>query len=116
MSNKIIYFTPRILSVLFILFLSLFALDVSSEYKGWSVVLPLLMHLLPQIILLICLIISWKYDLFGAIVFLFFAVFYIYQVGLERHWSWYVLISMPSLIISLLFLMSWKMKKKEILK
>jgi hypothetical protein len=109
---KIIYWLPRILSIAFVLFLSLFSLDVFSEYGGWNVVLPLLIHLVPSFVLLGVIIISWKHDLVGAIAFLGFAVFYVFAVGLDRPWSWYAGISCPSAVVGILFLLSWLQKGK----
>jgi hypothetical protein len=36
-TKKIIYRSPRILSIVFILFLALFAIDVFKEYSGWKI-------------------------------------------------------------------------------
>ncbi|MFA5083788.1 MAG: hypothetical protein WC475_00160 [Candidatus Paceibacterota bacterium] len=113
MAKKIIYWLPRILSIGFILFLSLFALDVFSEYSGWNAVLPLLIHLLPSLVLIGIVIVAWKYELAGAIAFLGFAVFYVCAAGLNRPWSWYASISGPSAVVGILFLVSWFQKKKS---
>ncbi len=110
--NNILYWTPRIVSLLFIVFLSLFALDVFNEYRGWLVVIPLFIHLIPSFILLIVVVLSWRYDLIGALLFLIIACCYILMVGLDRHWSWYAAISLPALLISVLFLLNWFVRKK----
>lgn len=112
MAIKIIYWLPRILSIGFVLFLSLFALDVFSEYNGWNIVLPLLMHLVPSFVLLGIALIAWKYDLVGAVAFLGFAIFYIFMAGFDRPWSWYAGISLPSAVVGILFLLSWLQKRK----
>jgi len=46
-----------------------------SEYNGWDLLLALSIHLLPSIVLLGVAIISWKYDLVGAIIFFLFLFF-----------------------------------------
>ena len=109
---KIVYWLPRILSIGFVLFLSLFSLDVFSEYSGWDAVLPFLIHLIPSFILLGVALVAWKYDLAGTIVFLGFAVFYVFAAGFDRPWSWYAGISLPSAVVGILFLLSWLQKKK----
>ena len=111
-AKKILYWTPRILSVGYILFLSSFVLDVFTEAHGWSIIPALFMHLLPSLILLAILIVAWKYEWVGTI-FLGFAVCYLWMVGVHRPWSWYALISGPAAIIGVLFLMSWFQKKKS---
>jgi len=110
--GQILRYAPRVLSLLYVLFLSLFALDVFSEYSGWAVILPLLIHLIPSFILLIILVVAWKYELVGAVAFLGFSIFYIVNVGLDRPWSWYVGISLPSAVVGILFLLSWIGRKK----
>lgn len=111
-NSKVIYWSPRILGIIFVLFLSLFALDVFSEYSGWQIILPLFIHLLPSLFLLLVIAVAWKYDLVGAVVFLFAAIFYVWMVGLGRPWPWYLVISGPAAITGILFLLSWLKKKK----
>lgn len=110
---KIIYWLPRILSIGFVLYLSLFALDVFSEYSGLNIILPLLIHLIPSFILLGAVLVAWKHDLVGVIVFFGFAIFYIFMVGLDRPLSWYMGISLPAAIVGTLFLFSWFQKRKK---
>jgi hypothetical protein len=110
--RKIVHWLPRVLSVAFVLFLSLFALDVFAEYTGWILIWALLMHLLPSLILLGVVIISWKHDLAGAIIFLGFAVFYVCAAGLGRPWTWYAFISGPALIVAALFFIGWLQERK----
>ena len=111
--KKIIHWSPRILGIAFVLFLSIFSFDVFLEYNGWSAILPFLIHLVPSFILLAVVIIAWKYDLVGAVVFFGFAIFYIFEIGFYRHWSWYVGILFPAIIIGALFLSSWLWKRKK---
>jgi len=112
-SIKTIHWLPRILSIAFVLFLSLFALDVFGEYSGWQAVLGFLIHLLPSFVLLAVILIAWKYDLVGAIAFLASAAFYVFMVGLDRPWSWYAGISGPAAVVGILFLLSWLQKRKN---
>ncbi len=113
MMKNILYWSPRILSIAFVLFLSLFALDVFGAYTGWELVTALLIHLLPSFVLLGVAIISWKYDMVGAVAFLGFAVFYVLMVGFDRPWSWYAGISGPAALVGLLFLLNWFRKRKR---
>jgi cell division protein FtsW (lipid II flippase) len=112
-NKKIIYWLPRISSIAFVLFLSLFALDVFEEYSGWQAVLGFLMHLLPSFVLLAVILIAWKYDLVGAIAFLASAAFYVFMAGFDRPWSWYAGISGPAAVVGILFLLSWLQKRKN---
>lgn len=111
-NNIITFFVwlPRILSIVFILFLSLFALDVFSEYKGLAVVVPFLIHLLPSLTLLCIVIIAWKYELIGAIAFIGFAMLYVWDVGLGRPPGLYLGIVFPLVLIGICYLVRWRQK------
>lgn len=105
--------SPRAASLLFVAFLSLFALDVFEEYRGWALLPPLLIHLVPSFILLAAIGIAWHYDLFGALIFGGFAIWYVWMVGPDRPWSWYAAISGPALVVGALFAISWWVKKRS---
>lgn len=109
---KLFYWLPRILSVAFILFLSMFALDVFSSYQGWAVILPLLIHLIPSFVLLLLTLIAWKYELVGTTIYLGFAVFYVFAAGFDRPWSWYAFVSGPSALLGILYFVSYKTRGK----
>jgi uncharacterized membrane protein len=110
--NKVIVWLPRAISIAFVLFLSLFSLDVFSEYSGWEAVVPFLIHMIPSIVLLAIVLLSFKFELIGALVFLAFAVFYVVSAGLDKPWTWYAFISGPAVITSALFFLSWMQKRK----
>lgn len=102
---------PHLLGMGFVVFLSLFAFDVFSEYSGLSAILPFLIHLMPSFILLLFVGIAWRYEWVGAIIFLGFALLYIWSVGFERPISWYLAISLPSAIAGMLYLINWIKKR-----
>jgi len=110
--NKIIYWLPRILSIAFVLFLSIFSFDVFNEYSGWESIPALLIHLLPAIVLAGFIIIAWKKELVGAVVFIGTAILYVILVGFDRPWSWYLSISGQATIIGFLYALSARYKKK----
>ena len=100
--------TPRILCLLFAVFLSLFALDVFDQgYGFWETVLALLMHLIPTGIVLVVLAVSWRWERIGAILFMALGIWYLLTAWGRFHWSAYVVISGPLLLIGVLFLASW---------
>ena len=115
--SKSLYWTPRILSLLFILFLMLMSLDVfSSELSFWEIVLGLFMHNIPAVVLLIVLFISWRYEIVGGIAFILAGLLYILFVkGNKFEWHmllWILQISGIAFLIGILFLMNWFKKKK----
>ncbi|HOW28228.1 MAG TPA: hypothetical protein PK876_06980 [Elusimicrobiota bacterium] len=109
MSSRFFHWAPRILSLLFVAFLSLFAFDTVGEHAGGS---ALLMHLLIPLSLLVIVLLVWKWDWAGALVFFFVALSYVGMVGLNRPWSWYLTISGPAVLISALFLTNHYTKRR----
>jgi hypothetical protein len=120
--NKFIYWTPRILSIIFLLFLALFSLDVFGEgYGFWGTILAFLMHNMPVFFLAIILWISWKYEIVGGIAFILAGLLYIVFVMvslIKTGFQWYYLvwviqIAGPAFFIGALFLIGWFRKKRR---
>ena len=109
MNRKLIYWTPRIFSLLFVGFLSLFTLDVFGNYRGLSLIVAFFMHLLPPLVLLLFTITAWKYGIVGAVAFTTFAVLYALEV--PDHPAWIVIISGPALVMGILYFWDWYLKK-----
>lgn len=115
-----VYWPPRILGILFVLWLMLFSLDIfDGNYGFWGTVLGLFMHNIPALVLLLLLIISWKYEIVGGIVFILAGLFYIGMLlpNMVRacEWiilSWFMLIAGPAFLVGILFLVCWFKKKK----
>jgi hypothetical protein len=81
-TRRFVYWTPRILGILFAVFLSVFALDVFSEGHGfWKTIVALLMHLVPTFIFLVVLIVAWRWEWIGGLVFIASALWYVM-------WTW----------------------------
>jgi len=69
--NRFIFWTPRILLILFALFLVIFSFDIFDSATGLSeILLGLFMHNIPSMVLIAILIVSWKHDLVGALIFM----------------------------------------------
>ncbi len=112
-SKQILFWAPRILCIVFILFTSIFSFDVFNEgYGFWETILALLMHLIPTFILIVVLIISWKWEWIGGIIFLILAAVYISLTWGRFPFTNYVIMCSPMVLISVLFFLNWKYKKK----
>ncbi len=106
--KRALFWTPRVLCILFAMFLSLFALDVFIEYAGfWEKILALLIHLVPVYIVVIVLVIAWRREWIGAILFIGLALFYLFQAWGQEHWGAILGISGPLTLIGVLFLLNW---------
>jgi hypothetical protein len=112
MENKYLYWTPRILTTIFILFISLFALDVFSEYAFPEVLVALFMHLIPSYILAGLLWLAWKKELYGGIGFIFLSIVFTIFFKTYQDLITFLLISFPALVIGVLFLVGWYLEKK----
>ena len=70
-SIKLIHWLPRIICILAILFISMFALDAFNPEKTiWQQIGDFLIHLIPSFVLIIILIIAWKREFIGGIIFI----------------------------------------------
>jgi len=120
--NKFIYWTPRILSIIFICFLALFSLDVISPgLSFWQIVLGLFMHNIPVFILLAVLLISWKYEIVGGIGFILAGTLYVVMILMNMlngsfEWymvSWILTIAGPAFLVGILFFINWLKKRNN---
>lgn len=103
-----LYWSPRILAMLFTLFISLFALDVfSGGHSLFKMMLAFLIHLIPTWIIIFTIIISWKREWVAAMVFIILGVAYIIMAWGKFPFYVYLLISGPLFIIGGLYWLSW---------
>jgi len=118
-TGKFLFWFPRIFTMLFVLFISMFALDIfGNGYSFWETVVGLFMHLIPSFLLIIGLIIAWRNELIGGILFIGFGLWYVGTILINSPGSfeWYMLsysfiIAGPAFIIGIMFLLDWKKKK-----
>lgn len=99
------FWVPRVLGISFIAFISLFAMDVFGEGKPlWEMVVGFLIHLVPSYFLTAVLLIAWKWERIGGILYILLGIFYIVTArGMQ--WSAYLFISGPIFVIGGLFLL-----------
>lgn len=119
--NKFIYWTPRIMSIIFICFLALFSLDViSPELSFRQIAVGLFMHNIPVLILSLLLAAAWRREWIGAIAFMLGGLLYsgvvltnVFRTGFEWYYlAWIVQISGVAFLIGILFLVGWRKKIK----
>jgi len=119
--GKFVYWTPRVLSIIFICFLALMSLDVFDSASSFSeILIGLFMHNIPVFILVAVLIIAWKYEWVGGIAFILGGIAYIISILItiyKNKFEWYYLawiiqISGVAFLIGILFFVNWFKKKK----
>jgi hypothetical protein len=109
---RLLHWTPRVLGILFVAFLALFALDVFDMGLGfWDTLVALTMHLLPNFVLLAIVILAWRWPWVGGVGFLGFAAVYIATFrGFD--WLTYVMIAGIPTLIGLLYLADWYVRRR----
>jgi hypothetical protein len=102
-----VWWTPRVFGLAFCGFLALLALDALRGGQTLLEALPdFAVHLLPAAIVLGAIVVAWRSELLGAIVF--FALAITYALLAPGYLSWLLVISGPLVIEGLLFLWSWR--------
>ena len=118
-----IRYLPRILCILAILFVSMFALDAFSPgISFWRQIARFLMHMIPSFVLIIVLIIAWKHELTGGILLALIGLAaspFVYSINYNRlHSVWksvqvIALITVPFIIIGALFIVSYYLHRTK---
>ena len=121
--NRIIYWTPRILCIMAILFISLFALDsFDPALTIWRQIGGFLIHLIPSYVLISLLVVSWKWELIGGIIFaaigvIFTPFIYLHNFQMNHSVSMSIgivlMINFPFILVGILFIISYLLKKKQ---
>ena len=116
MSKSKFIIVPRILAILYALFLLLFSFDVFQEGVSLiRIILAFLMHNIPVILIILVLIITWKKALWAAVGFLIVTLAYLIFFGFFYGlWDYIglLIIYLPPLIISGLFYISYLLDRK----
>jgi hypothetical protein len=123
-SISLFHWIPRILCILAILFISMFALDSFSEGTSfWSQIGAFLIHMIPSFFLLIILILAWRWELIGGIFFVVIGLAltpFIYNRNYHMNSSIMMslgivmMITIPFVVVGILFIMSHYIKKKNL--
>jgi hypothetical protein len=76
------------------------------------------MHNIPVLVLLVVLLISWKYEIVGGIAFILAGLLYIFLLLIKPQLEWYMLswvatIAGPAFLIGILFFIGWFRKKNS---
>lgn len=111
--GQFVYWTPRILAIIFTVILSMFALDVFKEgYNFWQTIGALLIHLIPTFIIILVIAAAWKDELAGGALFLLLGLIYIIMI-MDRgnvHWLTYVVLVGPVFLTGALFILNKRLQ------
>jgi hypothetical protein len=121
---KILYWLPRVIGILAILFISIFALDAFNPEKTfWNQIGDFIMHLIPSLILTLILFIAWRREFIGGILFTLIGIgftpfIYNHNYAMNQSVGMSLLIvfmiTVPFILIGVLFLVSHYLNKKSL--
>ncbi len=125
-SIRVFHWLPRIICIIAILFISMFAADAFGPEKTiWQQLGDFLMHLIPSFILIALLIVAWKWEYIGGIIFIVLGLGlspFVFMLNYNRNASVgmslgiILAITFPIIVVGILFIISHFMKKKNLLK
>ena len=124
-SHKVIYWLPRIICILAILFASMFALDSFGPGRTiWQQLVAFFMHMIPSCVLIVILLVSWRWEMIGGIIFLVIGLGMsplVFMLNHNRnHFSVgnslliVLAITFPFVVVGILFIVSHLLKKKNL--
>ncbi|MDE3201280.1 MAG: hypothetical protein KGN79_10210 [Acidobacteriota bacterium] len=103
----LLYWSPRILSILFALFITVFAFDVFDANGGFVAhFLALLLHLVPTFVLALAILLAWRWEWIGAAIFASCGLLYSMWAA-PRNLQWILILGLPMFVIAALYMASW---------
>ena len=103
MKTKMLFWIPRILAIVAILFMMMFSLDCFESGITREILLCFVMHNIPAFIIVAILVIAWKWELIGSILFVAaFLAGCIFFKAFTGNWG-ALIIMLPFLITGALF-------------
>ncbi|MEJ2384562.1 MAG: hypothetical protein P8Y54_09195 [Xanthomonadales bacterium] len=103
---------PRILLILFALFLTVFSLDVFREGLGaGDIAVGLAIHNIPTFLLLILVAAAWRREWLGALGCIVFAVLYLAWAVTRLAPVSYLPIALPLFLIAAVYAVSWRRRR-----
>jgi hypothetical protein len=123
-SIKLFHWLPRIICILAILVVSLFAADAfESGHTIWQQLSSFFMHLIPSFILLAFLLVAWKWEFIGGIIFtaigivmspvIFLHNYNVNHLSIAECIRVILMITFPFIVVGILFIISYLKKKKH---
>lgn len=122
-SPRILYVLPRVICILAIIFISIFALDAfDPNLSVWKQIQAFAMHLAPSFLLLLFLLIAWKWELIGGLIFLVLGLVFSPIVFLHNYqmngsvWLslWIIMtITFPFILVGVLFILGHRAGKNK---
>jgi len=113
--KKLIYWTPRIIILIIAVLFFIFALLSGSEEYGGGIngVLMNSPNALPWLVLFLLVGVAWKWEKIGGWFFILFAIFSVFFFNVFKSPGVLLFVTLPILLVGILFLISSKFNKKK---
>ena len=103
--QKFFFWTPRILGIAFVVLMELFVI-LTNGFTVMTIVENVFV-----MVLLIALVLAWKWPLPGGIIYTFLSVVYLLMAS-RRHSVPAMAFALPLFIASVLFILDWEFRAK----
>ena len=113
--HRTLYWAPRVLTIAFTLFISMFALDVLGHGRGfWATAAELMVHLVPSFVLIAMLLLAWRWEWIGAVVSAALLTLFLWWNFTVRHNvpSAVLLLAGPLALMTGLYLYGWIQRRE----
>ena len=105
-AQDMVRWIPRVLGVTMVLFLGMFASDAfQGDASSGEKVLDLLMHLIPAALCMAVVVVAWKCEAIGAVVFTMLAG--VYGLWAMPRWDWIAVIGGALLLVAFSYATVW---------
>ncbi|MCG8581106.1 MAG: hypothetical protein MI866_14395 [Bacteroidales bacterium] len=121
--SKILYWTPRLIYIATVIFISLFALDAfDSTFSTWHQIRNFIMHMIPSFALLAFLIYVWRKELTGGSILIIIGLalsFLVFRHNFRMNQSVIkslipvLLLTLPFCVTGILFIIDYFHRKKQ---
>ncbi|MBM3153165.1 MAG: hypothetical protein FJZ96_13345 [Chloroflexi bacterium] len=111
--HPVLFWLPRILGILFVLFISMFSLDVFSMGGGfWVTQGGFFVHNLPSLALAVTLAAGWRREWIAAVGFFFIGIRFLLMADAGDA-IFVVVFSVIPFLVGALFLAGWLQRRKN---
>ena len=111
--NRFMHWLPRVLALAGAIFLALVAFDVFGSDAGiWEELLCFLIHLAPTYVILTALIVAWRWELLGGILFIVLGLLFVLMFP-DEDWLTFAITTVPSVVVGILFIVDWYQGREE---
>ncbi len=107
--NKILYWIPRVIMILYLALLLLLSFDKTGE-TFWENILGILIQLILPAVFLVFLLYTWKKPLWGGIALIVLGIITFFAFGTYKEIITFLTITLPVLFSGILFVIEGKKK------